>query len=117
MQLNDLSREQQYCIRFVLDWTNRMTEQHGTAVYDEKGNEYNWSTALCRGLYGENWIEHMKENSITMPGEEAVAMAKEWESCRFPEWLYVSSESDEKDKATRVVLEDDIDDALGNLDE
>ena len=86
MNLSNLTQEQQSNIRFVLEWVNRMSERFGSTIQDMSGNEYDWGQALCRECYGDHWDDFMKKHNVTMPGAEAVEIAKRWEDGEIPEW-------------------------------
>jgi len=108
MELSDLSPEEQKNVRDIMEWVNRMTQKHGVCLYDELGTKYNWGTALCKELYGDNWQEYMKKNGIACPNADAVAMAEVWESGELPSWIKLPEDENEKDKSLMVVLEEDL---------
>ena len=108
MQLSDLSQEKQNNVRFIMEWVNRMTKQHGVALYDEEGTEYNWGTALCRELYGKDWQDYMYKNDITCPDADAVSKAEIWENGDLPDWIHLPNDDVEKNKSLLVALESDL---------
>jgi hypothetical protein len=105
--LSELSEEEQKNVRAIMEWANRMTKKHGVCLYDDNTVVYNWMTALCRELYGEDWQEYMMDHGITCPDINAVAMAEKWENGEIPDWIHIPNE-EEKDTSPMIILEEDL---------
>ena len=74
--------------RIVIDWIDRMATRYGGIVYDlELGRSWDWGQALCRQVYGPDWMhnsEYLANGDD--PSYEAVEAAREWEAGSWPEW-------------------------------
>lgn len=72
---------------------NRLANKHAGVVYDnEIERSWDWGQALCRGLYGVDWMNHpsfIEADDAHYPPVEAFEILKGWESGQFPEWLEI----------------------------
>ena len=72
---------------------NRLAYRHDGVVYDnELDRSWDWGQALCRGLYGTDWMNHLdfkEADEAQYPPKEAFDMLREWEQGNFPGWLEI----------------------------
>lgn len=82
-----LTKKQVECANKVLEWVNRMNEMYGPTVQDQKGVEYDWAQALCREVYGVDWVDYISENDIIGPTQDVLNRALKWEEGDVPSWV------------------------------
>lgn len=76
--------------RQLCDWISRMSVKHGGTVYDlETGKDLDWGQALCREVYGVDWMNNpdkkAADESDTCP-PEVLDAATSWENGKWPKW-------------------------------
>ena len=83
---------------YVVEWTSRMARRYGGIVYDdETGRQWDWGQALCREVYGPDWMnspEFKKMDEAGGPFAADVKAAEAWEAGAWPEWARLSREQD-----------------------
>jgi hypothetical protein len=71
-------------------WGKRMANRYDGVVWDnELERRWDWGQALCRELYGPDWMnseEFKADNEATYPSEEIMQRAFDWEKDIWPEW-------------------------------
>jgi len=78
---------------YLIEWVSRMSRAHGGTVHDINGKSWDWGQALCRDLYGEDWMKEAEFNAICEidPHDPApdyvVDRAREWEHGDMPAWV------------------------------
>lgn len=80
--------------QYLIGWTSRMGNKYGGTVYDsETGKTWDWGQAICREMYGPDWMksEHFHRDEEIPPDEPAprnnVKRCKEWEAGDWPDWV------------------------------
>ena len=73
-----------------------MAQKYGGTVYEKDSSKtWDWGQALCRELYGSDWMNNpdYKEENVREDSEpcnpETLAKAKSWEAGEIPEWVRV----------------------------
>jgi hypothetical protein len=79
--------------REIVDWTGRMSAKYGGTVHDKNGQWWDWGQALCRDVYGADWMndpDFQRVNEIP-PEEpappEALDAMRRWEAGTVPGWV------------------------------
>jgi len=77
---------------WLVDWIKRMADSFGGSVYDtETGKTWDWGQAICREVYGPNWMHEADylavdiEDTDSVP-DDIVSAALAWERGNWPEW-------------------------------
>jgi hypothetical protein len=79
--------------QYLIDWISRMANKYDGIVYDHNGKRWDWGQAICREMYGEDWMHHEEferidnlEDTKPVP-DEVIGRAIEWENGKWPEWV------------------------------
>lgn len=77
--------------RYLSDWVVKMAVLHGGIVH-EGNKELDWGQALCRELYGEDWMrnpEYIELDNISINDpipNYVIARAEQWMNGENPAW-------------------------------
>ena len=80
----------------LVKWGHRIGKRYDGVIYDNVTERYwDWGQALCRELYGVDWMTHpefLAADNEMYPPTEAVERALSWEAGNWPEWAELDSQ-------------------------
>jgi len=78
----------------VISGIDTLSLSHGGTVHDHEGGDWDWGQAVCRELYGHDWMSSPKFHDHEMRHEEdgnvdfdAVKVVRAWLAGDFPGWF------------------------------
>ncbi len=79
----------------IINWCSRMAQRWGGIVYDDDlpTDRWDWGQALCREMYGEDWMkaaDYASDSALENAPTNVIQRAEQWENGDWPEWAWTT---------------------------
>ena len=85
--------------QYLIDWTVDMARRYGGTVWDRSGKQWDWGQAICREMYGADWMKDAEFRTLndtpdTEPvPDDVLKRARDWQFGEWPSWVDVERTS------------------------
>jgi len=90
-----MNKEERSVTMEMFKWIDNMNEKFGPEVTSVEGKTFDWGQALCREIFGPNWMSEMASQKILAPRREDLETAYSMELLldegKPPKWMKETS--------------------------